>query len=298
MPQTRAEHKPLESQLLKTAEKKAAEDADMEKAQGKSALSVTLNSNRLIDTDPKGEIKPQPPTKQLYTKPHSVSLLYVTFPDSMLTMVASPRPSLSGAVYDSEGDTERMIQYVRFVTSGGIPVGRSSPPAGHSGGGVTGKKSNDGDEEEEDNEEEDDDDEEDDEDDEEDEEEDDHPSAELTPILPKNPAPGVTYTRPHKIRGLTFFENDYDIPLPRTTSAEAERRRVSIGVSRLPDKVQNAMRMLQHKVHIPTVYPTISDLYSVADSRWNTHGPQCWEEAPNLCAWFAQLGNRYQQPSS
>ena len=95
---------------------------------------------------------------------------------------------------------------------------------------------------------------------------------------------------------MTFPEKAYDIPLPRTTPTEAERRRISLGVSRLPDKVQQAMRTLKHKVDIPTVYPTMDDLWSVED--WNTHGPQCWRAAPDLCVWFAQLGNRYQQPSS
>jgi hypothetical protein len=77
-----------------------------------------------------GEIQPQPPTKQLYSKPHSMSFLRVTFPDFILTIVASPRPSSSRAVDDSAGDVERMMQYVRFVTSGGIPGGRSSPLQG------------------------------------------------------------------------------------------------------------------------------------------------------------------------
>ena len=191
--------------------------------------------------------------------------------------MAPPRPSSGTTVKDS-------------LTSRGTP-GDESSPARHSEEGVTGKKS-DGDEEDneanggngegvEDNEED---------------EEEDQPSPELTLILPRVPTPGVTYTRPHKIGGVTFADKDYDIPLPYTTPTEAERRRVSLGASRLSDKVQKAMRALKHKVDIPTVYPTMDDLWSVDD--WNTNGPQCWLAAPDLCIWFAQLGNRYQQPSS
>jgi len=177
------------------------------------------------------------------------------------------------------------------LTSRGTP-GDESSPARHSEEGVTGKKS-DGDDEEDneanggngegvkDNEED---------------EEENHPSSEPTLILPRVPTPGVTYTRPHKNGVEILPRKFYDNPLPCTTPAEAERRRVSLGASRLSAKVQKAMRELKHKVDIPTVYPTIDDLWSVEE--WNTNGPQCWLAAPDLCIWFAQLGNRYQQPSS
>ena len=185
------------------------------------------------------------------------------------------------------------------LTSRGTP-GNESSPARHSEEGVTGKKSNgDGEEDNganEGNREGVEDNEEDKEDDEEDGDEEDHPSPELTPILPRVPTPGVTYTRPHKTGGVKFPKKYYDNALPCTTPAEGERRRVSLGASRLSDKVQKAMRALKHKVDIPTVYPTMSDLWSVEE--WNTNGPQCWDTAPDLCIWFAQLGNRYQQPSS
>jgi hypothetical protein len=213
-----------------------------------------------------------------YTDYPKLTAIDVTFPDSPLTAAAPPRLTSSITVKDS-------------VTSRGTP-GDESSPARHSEEGVTGKKS-DGDDEE-DNEangrhgegvE----------DDKEDEEEDD-PSPEPTLILPRVPAPGVTYTRPHKIGGVRFAQEDYDISLPYTTPTEAERRRVSLGASRLSEKVQKAMRALQHKVDIPTVYPTMEDLWSVDE--WNTNGPQCWLNAPDLCIWFAQLGNRYQQPSA
>jgi hypothetical protein len=55
---------------------------------------------------------------------------------------------------------------------------------------------------------------------------------------------------------------------------------------------------MRQPIQILTVYADTSDLWSVEDDLWNTKGPQCWENAPDLCTWFTMMGNRYQAQSS
>ena len=78
----------------------------------------------------------------------------------------------------------------------------------------------------------------------------------------------------------------------------AKQRGIALGLSRLSEFVETAIDDMEHNIDVPTMYLDQTDLWSIDDEFWNTKGPQCWAEAPDLCLWFAKLGNRYQAPSS